>query len=368
MASTLIGINTLPGSIDLSGQTSSASSDAIVLSLEQFNSAVTAAKGILPGVDVVSFDVSAEAVLFVKKDWIRNVFKFKADQDAQGEDVSDNMQFFVDKTYWNWDASGSDSSMVILNPAHAMMQVGDYGFRSSGVLGQHKSQGGISLQGVSASDISENNFMVKHDYPRHMALKLFNVPATDLFSNLDGVKASIEHGGLAAWDAIRALLNTAWANGDGLGEENDTSANICYQLFQQIREANPHRFKASAAESTIDISSGAIQPLPIITGDTIVFTFTVSANADQGGILTADTANTTPADVTIESRTYLIKLCVVDTMSGNTLNEIPDDTYFVSTDNTGSNDALTVSASVSAGSETAPPAHYQNKTMVGANM
>ncbi len=361
--------------IDLSGQglQNSSSTDPVVLHLNNFSNAMTAAKAVLPGITAPSFDVSCEAVLFLKTSWIRSVFQFKADQDAEGELTGDNMTFFTNFSSGGaWDPT--DASMT-LNPAHAMVHrvAGDISFGvDSGDGDQHLPVGKIPLINVSESDVSSNKFMIKHDIPRHIATELFGIPATDYFYNLDEVVASVELGGLAAWRDISSILNTAYNGGSGMTEADDTSANLVFQLLQQMRVANPHRFKASADDSTIDASGERVQPLPFVHGDLIVFTFTVSADSTQGQAL-SDGTNSAITAVSIPPRPYLIKLCIVDEVTGGHANEIPDDTYVKNSADGSSTSALgttvtLANASLSAVSDAKPETTYENVTMDPAAM
>lgn len=368
--------NDISTSIDLSGQGqhNSHSTDPVVLSIDNFSNTMTAAKAVLPGVTLPSFDVSCEAVLFLKTSWIRSVFEFKADQDAEGEFTGDNMKFFTNfGTGENWDPN--TNTTMILNPAHAQVYraPADISFGQEAVNGdQHLPVGRIPLLNVSESDVSSNKFMIKHDYARHIATELFHIPATDYFYNLDEVLASIEIGGLAAWNNIKVILENANNSGQGLTEEDDLSGNIVFQLLQQMRVANPYRFKASGLPSTIDASGERQQPLPFVHGDVIVFTFTVNADSTQGEAL-KDGTNSTIPDATVSPRKYLIKLCVVDEVTGAHANEIPDDTYKINSADGNSVGDLNAlgdidNASLTAVSEQKPPASYENVTMKSSSM
>lgn len=356
--------------VDLSnqGQYNNKSTDPVILSIDQFSNTMTAAKAVLPGVTPISFDVSAEATIFLKTSWIRSVFQFQGDQDAVGEDSTGSMTFFVQKSAWDWDASGTTAR--ILNPAHAMVHLTaadiSYGQVSTG--DQHLPVGKIPLAGVLESDIPSTKFMVKHDFARHLAKQIFNVPITDAFYNLDELLASIEIGGLAAWNSIRTLLDAAYNTSSGLGEDNDTTANIVFQLFQQMRVANPHRFFADGSDSTIMDSSDIVQPLPFVDGDVIVFTFTVNPASGQATVLKDSTGNTALSDATIHSRKYLIKLCIVDNIVGEQDNKTPDDTYKTNSADSSSLGTLTELAdldacSTSPAANKAPPAEYQLSRM-----
>lgn len=355
--------------LNTSNQTITSAGSPVHMNLVAFDDSMTAAKALLPGVTLPTLDVSAEASIFIKTSWIREVFTFSADIDAENESSLQNMVFHTN-AYSGSSVWDTDSSSQTINPAHARMNAGTYDYTGDQPSNAgHYSTGGISLAGVTASDISSSKFMVKHDFARHIAKELFNIPLTDIFYNLDAVLASIELGGLDAWEVIKAALNTAYNNGDGLGEDNDLSSNIGFQLFQQMTRVNPYRLQADGNDNTISTSASVLngstqQAIPFVEGDIISFKFTVASNSNQRDILVGTNNASNPSESgAVPTRTYLIKLCIVDDPTTSAHENIrPTDTYKANVADSGTGTDLATAASSSEwnnGTNTHPDTNYQ---------
>jgi len=243
-------------------------------------------------------DVSAVATYHIKRSVLRSVFKFHSDS-ADVTDVSANdTRYYVFMTNWPLDAS--------LNPAHAEMT-------SSPML-------------ATGGDITANKNLVKHDFVRYMAYKLFNtVYGVDLFANEDALINDISSKGRTAKDAIRTSLDnvctTSAVTGDGAlttdasGNKYTTNAastntNVCRELIRQIGNSQPSRFNYGVSDASgVDLSGNTFyREVPIEAGDSINFKLTVTPHATQHNL----TGRTGPFD----SRVYKIRLLVSDT--GNT--------------------------------------------------
>jgi hypothetical protein len=232
-----------------------------------------------------TLDVSAVAVYNVRTSDMQAVFKFQSDSfDVNDVDASD-LKYYV---YMNaWPADGS------LNPVHAGM--------SSGYIL------------ATAGDIVANRNLVKHDFVRYLAEKLFNTPhGVDLFSNEDALLSDLASKGVIAKAAIDASLNAvSHANATGGGSAghkystNDLTgpANFTRELMRQIATQEPSRF--AGITGTTDIQS-----VPLADNDTISFKVSISP-ADNQHQLT-DRPNP------IETRVYQIKLVLKSSSFGNT--------------------------------------------------
>lgn len=247
-------------------------------------------------------DVSAVATFNIKRSVMRSVFKFQSDSsDINDVDASDT-KYYVFMNNWPLDAS--------LNPAHALMT--------------------LSPMLATGGDIHGNKNLVKHDFVRYLAYKLFNtVHGVDLFSNEDALLNDISTKGRTAKNSIHTSLDnvstTSTVTGAGaLSTDssnykyttNDASGNtnICRELIRQIGSVAPGRFNYGVSDvSGVDLSGNPLREVPIETGDSINFKLTITPNATQNvltgrpviepriykiRLLVSESANTTPVDGT----------------------------------------------------------------------
>ena len=242
-------------------------------------------------------DVSAVATYHIKKSALRSVFKFHSNAaDVNDLDAADT-RYYVFMSDWPLDAS--------LNPAHAEMT-------TTPML-------------ATAGDTLANKNLVKHDFVRYMAYKLFNtVYGVDLFANETALLNDISSKGRTAKNSIRTALDnvstTSTVTGDGAlasdasGNKyttNDASGNtnVCRELIRQIGNSASSRFNYGVSDvSGVDLSGNTFyRDVPIETGDSINFKLTITPNAAQHNLTGRLTA--------FESRVYKIRLLVSDTVN-----------------------------------------------------
>jgi hypothetical protein len=238
-------------------------------------------------------DVSAVATYHIKKSSLRSVFKFYSDSaDVDNVDASDT-RYYVFMNDWPTDAS--------LNPAHASMT-------TSPML-------------ANGGEILDNKNLVKHDFVRYLAFKLFNtVHGVDLFSNELELLQDISAKGRVAKTSIMTSLddvsttstkaspgpifplNLDLSNNRYTMNDYTSNANICRELFRQIAHQDPARFRYGVSnDSGVDLSGNHYRELPIETGDSLNFKVTISAAANQQN-LTSQSA--------FDNRVYKIRLLV----------------------------------------------------------
>lgn len=241
--------------------------------------------GELAGEVPATLDVSAVAIYNVKLSDMKNVFKFQTDSfDVNDVDASD-IKYYVYMNAWPTDGS--------LNPVHA-------GMLTNPIL-------------ATAGDIVAAKNLVKHDFLRYLAEKLFNTPhGVDLFSNEDALLADLATKGATAKAAIDASLNAVnqanAANGSSPHKysTNDLSpaaANFSRELMRQIANVAPSRFYGITG-------STAIQSVPLEAGDTINFKVSISPAPGQHGL----TSRLNPFD----TRVYQIQLLLKSSDYANT--------------------------------------------------
>ena len=246
------------------------------------------ASGELFGVAIPTMDASATAVFNVKTETMRNVFRFQTDA-SDVDQVADGTDTLYYVKMDQWPAAG------ILNPAHAMMDHSD----SENAIATADSNG----------TYADNRMLVKHDFVRYLALKLFNTyQGVDLFSNEDAMKEDLAAKGATAWASISGDLHTA--DSSSPMTNSDSTNNFSRQLLEQIINNDRDRLISDASAGTID-ASNVVQAVPLVDGDSISFKVTLKAATGQHN-LTGVSA--------IGDRTYKIKLIL-----GSGTNTAPTD-------------------------------------------
>jgi len=263
--------------------------------LDRFSAAYTLSQSatMFEGASITLADVSATAVFYVSQADMQNVFKFQSDSFDINDLSSSDIRYFTYMSNW--------PTGLVINPVNAMLDKGD-------------SQNAIAAVGIP------NKMLVKHDFIRYLALKLFNTPSgVDLFNNESELISHLNSMGNASYQndisgtlwkyattASTAIDNTNFildlSSGDRCTTDHfTTNENICRELFNQILHSNKERF------SDISLNTLGVRSLPILDGDSISYRFTVFPKAGQ---------NTITGVPAFGGRSYAIKLLVVTTATG----------------------------------------------------
>ena len=255
--------------------------------------------------NVLSISGDAIAVLYVKTTDMQQVFQFETDAINVNDLSAQDMKFYVNMESW-------PATLNPLNPANAMMDT-DY------------SSGAISVfSKLSGDKYDRNKQLVKHDFIRYIAQKMFNTyQAVDLFNNQLAVIQNIEtvcdgSGNGHAWhDISSALYSVDMTNGtnsgllvDNNGNKYMTTAtttpdNLSRELFLQIVGNQPNRLTANPDGSSRVLGSADRQNMLFYDGDTINFNVTINAASGQESV--SGLSGISP----IPPRTYVIKLIMV---------------------------------------------------------
>lgn len=245
-------------------------------------------------------DSSAVAVFNINLDSVKDVFKFS----STTYDISDNvpsgeMHYFVHANEWPTD--------VIINPSDSMMDKAG------------------SVNPILTVPLS-TEMLVKHDFIRYLALKLFNTAmGTDLFSNEGALLNDLNAKGLVAWTDISenlweyATTNTSSADIDNMGVLLDPSSNqlcttdhfsgdtnLCRELYQQLVFTSSGRSRFQ----NVILDGNNQAPIPFIAGDSISFLYTINPATNQH-VVTGVSA--------FGGRSYKIKLQIVSSGASNTV-------------------------------------------------
>jgi uncharacterized protein YjbI with pentapeptide repeats len=242
----------------------------------------------------------ATAVFYVRLSDMMNLFQYQTDSfDVNDVDASDIKYYVFHR---------STPTELHLNPSHAMMNKTE----SAGMIG-------------SGDGYDSSKSLVKHDFIRYIALRLFNTHhGVDLFKNEEELHENIAYLGETVRyniDNILTGVSTTSASEtmayDASGNKyltNDTSGNtnLCRELMRQIAASDAARFYNNGGNTT------GIRNMPLQENDSINFKLTITAAAGQN-ILTGVSE--------IPSRTYMIKMVLK-----NTVNTSSNDTNTVVTD------------------------------------
>jgi hypothetical protein len=261
----------------------------------------------------------ADAVFYVKLGDMQSVFKFRTPTTSMNGgvdislnqavfDASSNIQYYVFRKNW--------PTALKLNPSHAMLDRNE----SSGML----------TGGGGAGTFSADKSLVKHDFIRYIALKLFNtLHGVDFFRNEDDLLENIAYYGEAARVGIMSVLDTVSTMSaditmslDGSGNRYLTNSstentNISRELLRQIVLNVPGRLEAAAQES-----GGVLVSVPLIENDTLNIRVVMQTSPNQNDLTNVNE---------IPARTYNIKLIMKNIISGGngTVNTaVSDSTLF----------------------------------------
>jgi hypothetical protein len=246
-----------------------------------------------------ALDVSAIAVYNIKLSDMLSTFKFQSDAFDVNDLAASDIKYYVDTSHWL-------SANLKLNPAHASLTaVATYNTTPSAIL-------------TTDADVVDTKNLVKHDFVRYLALKLFNTPyGVDLFSNEEALLSDIvSKGDTAATNIKTALDNVNLTNAlfgsPGSKYSTDASANtsnFTRELMRQIAHHAPQRFYGISNDASI-------KSVPLHENDTINFKVTIYPASGQHNL----TSRTNP----FEYRTYQIKLILKDTASPTNVVPVED--------------------------------------------
>jgi uncharacterized protein YjbI with pentapeptide repeats len=255
--------------------------------------------GTMPGATYQLPTTDATSVFYVKLDDFRDVFKFQTDSfDINDASMSDT-RYYVFKNRW--------PSTIKLNPSHSMIDVTE----STGMMG-------------STGMFAQNKALLKHDYIRYLAYKLFRtIHGVDLFKNESDLLENLTYWGEtirndieSKLDAISTTSSDATMLIDNSGNRfltNDltTNTNISRELMTQIY--------GNSRDRLFDISGTSdIQSIPLMENDSFNIIITVFAAENQNNLTGADS---------ISSRTYNMKVVLKNDITGLNVPVIDSEMY-----------------------------------------
>ena len=230
----------------------------------------------------------ATSLFYVKLDDFKNVFKFQTDSFDINDTSMSDIRYYVFKNRW--------PSTIKLNPSHSMIDVAE----STGMMG-------------SSGMFAQNKALLKHDYVRFLAYKLFRtINGVDLFKNESDLLENLTYWGEtirndieAKLDAISTTSSDATMSIDNSGNrfltnEVTTNTNISRELMTQI--------VGNSRDRLFDISGTSdIQSIPLMENDSFNIIITVFAAENQKNLTGSDS---------ISSRTYNMKVVLKNDITG----------------------------------------------------
>jgi hypothetical protein len=234
----------------------------------------------------------ATGILYVKRQDMMNVFGYQTDGIDMNNLAANDLKYYVDMTQW--------PANLTLNPSHAMMF-------------NPLSTGGFD---IFDTQIPNNKKLIKHDYVRYLASKLFNsTRGVDLMSNEFELNENLTGDGslftsMNSYNIYNTLNNICTTATTGMSGPDANSkmyltntttipTNIVRSIMGQISASDPQRF------NNLDTSTDntLIRSVPFLADDTLNFTLTIKAASGQ---------NTLTNVALIPDRVYLISLIVTD--------------------------------------------------------
>jgi len=225
----------------------------------------------------------------VSKDQLREVFKFQTDSsDVDPDSAGNDVTYHIDQTQF-----------PNVNVANASYIESKFGDTVTGLA--------INNPGPIATGFEENRSLLKHDFIRYLALKLFNTyHGVDLFNNEQELKDEIVRLGDTILSTIKNDLSIA-NNKTNAETGND---NIGYKLMKQIGHHDPDRFRTEVGYGILN--TNGVQSIPLLNNDKLIFNVTINPAEGQNNLTGVNP---------IDSRTYRIVLILKDNVTNNTVTD-----------------------------------------------
>jgi hypothetical protein len=266
-------------------------------------------------------DIDATAEYDIDVDMFRNVFRFwtdASDVDGLTTDLSNNPNHATDVKYYvkldNWDED------VIINPAHALVTTD-----------------GIAYNPNTPFDADRS--LVKHDFLRYISQRLFNTHlGVDLFTNEGDMTFNIaKQGHLYGWGADpdadgaeTSIWKTLVDASNGAMEAsagyytNATTGpeNLTRELLAQLSSTVEGRSRLKDIDGSGNeyLYNDGTYAVPFKSGDSVSIKVTLNAADGQGNL-----TGVGDASGNIPSRSYRIKINLLNSVTDSSKNIIPDD-------------------------------------------
>lgn len=263
----------------------------------------------VPGVSrsVPSYD--ADAVFYVKLSDMLSVFRFRTPTESFNGpndislnqaifDSSSNIHYYVFRNHW--------PTSLKINPSHAM-------------LDKNESSGMLTVN--DGSMFGSNKSLVKHDFIRYIAFRLFNtLYGVDFFKNEEDLLENITYYGEVSRVGIMAVLDTVStlsaditmptdaSSNRYLTNSTTTETNLTRELLRQIAIHVPERLTAIDESG---VGGGVIISVPFVENDTLNIRVVMEPSPNQHSLTNVSQ---------ISGRSYNIKLILKNSLGGASVN------------------------------------------------
>lgn len=256
--------------------------------------------GSLLAQEVSVLEASACAVFDLNRTLVRDIFKFQTDaSDVNPDSAGDDIKYAIDFAIW-----------PNTNVAHASLFSDDISPISQATTGITSGQPNQLATGQIGGGFTRDRSMVKHDFVRYLAQKLFNTYlGTDLFNNEQELKDELVRLGGVVLAGIVSDLTTA----HNMTNADTGADNIGREIMKQIGHADPDRFRTDVSHGIVETAN--FQSIPFANGDNLIFNVVINPAAGQEALTEA------PA---FGGRTYRIVLHIVDAASNQEPNDLAD--------------------------------------------
>ena len=245
----------------------------------------------LDTLNLIADTTDATAVFYVRLSDMTDIFKYQSDAIDVNDVNATDLKYYVFNRKW--------PAELKINPSHAMLNKAD----STGMLG-------------TTELFAESKMLVKHDFVRYLALKLFNtIHGVDLFKNETDLQENATYYGESIRHNIQEIMSGISTTSGDEGMAYDASGNkyltnsasgntnLCRELMRQISASVASRYYNNGADNT------GMKTVPLREEDTITFKVTIQAAATQN-VLTGVSE--------IPSRSYTIKLVLKSSVTNVT--------------------------------------------------
>jgi uncharacterized protein YjbI with pentapeptide repeats len=233
----------------------------------------------------------ATAIFYVRLSDMNNIFMYQSDASDITNISADDIKYYVFHRKW--------PTELKLNPSHAMMNKTE----SAGMLGD-------------GEGFSGDKSLIKHDFIRHIALRLFNtIHGVDLFQNEtelmensvflgETVRSNIDTilSGVSTTSAIQGMAYDASGN-KYLTNDASGNTNVCREIIRHIAAVAPSRFYGNVP------NNAGLKNIPFMENDVLQYKLVIQAAATQNVLTNVSE---------IPSRSYTIKLVMKNTVSEST--------------------------------------------------
>lgn len=282
--------------------------------VDQLSITIDASRALLDiSAQTVILDASAHAEVSVPVTLLSSLFQFWTDASDVNDATNEDLLFRV---YYPGEASFNDTTFY--NNLPLPLKLLKHIVQHVAINGDREIVTGTNATGVSVLENegtpgpihffgSPYTNLVAQDYVRYLATKVFNTyRGVDLFANEEDVRTQLQIQFDASFE--NNLYNLYSASPAGATKDADP-INAAQSILGQIVKNDPDRLSDISGNRIESMGGGHWFRMPLVENDLICFLLTVNADANQMSVVNL-------GGLSIETRTYLIKLKAVNDSAG----------------------------------------------------